>query len=309
MKTNKTISVVISAILCSGILFTGCGGGDNSSNSGNNNNSLFSKNAKLAEPTLENANKVAFITKEFLPILKMPNINIDNLDMDKFNDIDEIQFTDTQDCDLNGSMTLTFNKNENYTNMTIIFNDCKKGSLTINGSISTIAKNFDSNIGKYKNYITKFPTDFVIKPDDDIIIFKYFANSYIEKNVNFDTNGNWKDYNLSTSLKMKFGIEDFGFQDCNFHFINEDDFVKYYQTEGKIYINNLNSYVEYDKNYNMSVTPFKISNDDTLISGEAQYIMSNNSKMKIVVLDPDNIEVEIDTDGDGEFELNESINE
>ncbi len=45
-----------------------------------------------------------------------------------------------------------------------------------------------------------------------------------------------------------------------------------YQTDGNIYIDNLQEYVVFDKNYNMQYTPFVYS-DGTIIDGEAHYKM------------------------------------
>jgi len=297
MKTNKTISVVISAILCSGILFTGCGGGSNSTNNnssdtGNGNSSLFSPNAIKAEPTIANGKRVKEV------VLSVPNVGIDSTFI--YNDFFNLSNGEhTQNCPQGGTLSLTLNKNENSVNMAINANNCNWGDVIMNGKINIIARNFDNSANKYKNYITEYSTDFIATYNSYEL--KIFANSYIERNVNFE-NGNWKDYNLSISLRATNGNKYVGLQNCKFYFTKDGNLEKFYQTKGKIYIDQ-DLYVEYDENYDMSQTPFEFSNS-TLINGEARYTMSNNSKMKIVV-ESNEAKVYIDSNNDGEFELSE----
>jgi len=323
---KKTISLIAGAILCGGILLTGCGGGDNSSENignssgGNNNNLLFPKNAVLAKPSLENGKKVADI------VLSVPDVGIPRLFMDLVNNMainDNLPNKDSTKC-IDDIGTLSYEikeKNENYINVIFTANNCNFEDEIINGRVNLIAENFDNNVNKYKKYTAKYSTEFNWKILYNNTEVNISANSYIEENVDFDKdsnlnfdedsnldfgeNGILKEDNLSISLKATNGTKDVGLENSKFHFIKKDDSsIEFYQSKGRIYIDK-NSYVDYNK----TVKPFKYSIDAyTLIDGEAHYNMADNSKMRIVVLGSDNVKVEIDTDGDGEFELNESIN-
>ena len=76
-----------------------------------------------------------------------------------------------------------------------------------------------------------------------------------------------------------------------------------YQTQGKIYIDNLNSFVNYDTTYDMSQTPFVFSYKG-LLSGEARYNMSSGGKVKIVA-ESNKAVTYVDANGDGVYELRE----
>ena len=311
MKKIKTLSLIAGAILCGGILLTGCGGGDNSSENignssgGNNNNLLFPKNAVLAKPSLENGKKVADI------VLSVSDVGIPRLFMDLVNNMaidDNLPNKDSTKC-MDDIGTLSYEikeKNENYINVIFTANNCNFEDEIINGRVNLIAENFDNNVNKYKKYTAKYSTEFNWKILYNKTEVNISANSYIEENVDFDENGILKEDNLSMSLKATNGTKDVGLENSKFHFIikKDDSSIEFYQSKGRIYIDK-NSYVDYNK----TVKPFKYSIDPyTLIDGEAHYNMADNSKMRIVVLGSDNVKVEIDTDGDGEFELNESIN-
>jgi hypothetical protein len=84
-----------------------------------------------------------------------------------------------------------------------------------------------------------------------------------------------------------------------------------YQTKGRIYIDNLASYVTYDTTYDMSKTPFVFNKNGTIKNddGEARYNMSGNGKVKIIASqEDDGVKIYIDEDGDGVYSLNGDSN-
>ena len=93
------------------------------------------------------------------------------------------------------------------------------------------------------------------------------------------------------------GITKFGQQNCEYFISDKDYQEELYQTKGRIYINNLESYVDYDTSYDMSVTPF-VFNYSGVVSGEGRYIMANGANLKVF-----HDRVEIDADNDGTYEL------
>jgi len=327
MKKIKTLSLIVGAILCGGILLTGCGGGDSSSK--DNTSSLFPSNAVMAEPTTENAKEVRDIVigNQVDITDNMPDLSLNKVSNDsKLNIImlnnkisnKLFEFTkdikmqpyslnevidETEKCSNGGTISYKGSGDDvNGGSLTITANNCEEDNVIINGKIYMTIKNRDTSNDEFKDYKVEYLTDFKIEDSSDNSMVKIFSNSYIAINVmEFDSYGDWKNYKLSGTLKVTDGTKHYGFQDCIYYFTKKVNSTSYYTTQCRIYINNLASYVDYDKDYNMSNTPFEISNDSTLISGEAHYKMANNSKMKIVV-ESNEAKVYLD-DGNGSFKL------
>jgi len=327
----------LSLLVIAGLV--GCGGGGGSSSvetpgSGTpgNGDSFFPSNAVLADPTPENAQKVtdlivadqAKINSDYINTLTLnsvsnkPKLNIVLLssnisktlfELTKYIDIQSYSLNETVsktiDCLQGGTMDYSMSGDEiNGFNYTVAANNCVNNNVKIDGEYIATVKNRDTNTNLFKDYTIKFTTDFTVTDLSNNSMTKIFANSYMATNViSFGSFGVFKDFKVTLSVKATNGTENYGLENCILYYKNDTNSVEVYQTDGKIYINDLTSYVEYDTSYDMSQTPFVFSVDDgTLISGEARYKMANNGKLKIKVESNNEVKVYLD-DGNGIFEL------
>ena len=317
----------LSLIVISTLGFTGCGGGGGSS-SGSTSGLSFPSNAVKAEPTLENGKKVkdAVARNQTSGVPSLNSINAtSNLNIALLSSkISTIIFKHTKNIDLqsyslneavnetnncSGGGTLSYNGNVDESNggsVTVTANNCNEGEVKINGSIYLTVGNYDSNADAFKDDTVKFTTDFTVTNLSDNSVEKISKNSYMAINVTtFDNYGSIKDFKLSISLQATDGSESYGVQDGIYYFKTDNNDLTMYQTSGKVYINNLASYVNYDTNYDMSKTPFVFSTYyGTPKSGEARYNMANGGKVKIVA-ESNVAKTYVDADGDGTYELHE----
>jgi len=60
-----------------------------------------------------------------------------------------------------------------------------------------------------------------------------------------------------------------GFEDVVFIYNDSDNSM--YQTKGRVYLNDLQEYAQFDENYNMRYTPLVYDDDNSVISGEFYY--------------------------------------
>ncbi|NOZ91372.1 MAG: hypothetical protein GXO60_08830, partial [Epsilonproteobacteria bacterium] len=128
----------------------------------------------------------------------------------------------------------------------------------------------------------------------------------IKKNSNFTISSLSGDrVKLEVTLQATSGSNYYGQKNAIYYVYDGGNSTYLYQTKGRIYINNLNNYVDYDTSYNMSQTPFEYDSNGALVSGEAHYLMANNGKLKIRVESANNPVSYIDADGDGVFEQSE----
>lgn len=326
MKSIKSLGLSLAVISTLG--FVGCGGSGSGSSSGSASDLTFPSNAINAEPTLENGNKTRDATTINL-IGRTPGLNSVSNDsklntallsskifkrLSKYAEDINIQsyslnkiVNETEICPLTGTFSYSGSVNEiNGASLTYTITNCSDGYENLNGSIYMTIKNIDANANKFKDYTIKFTTDYTITNISDKSMTKISANSYMAINVTkFNWSSKMEDFKLSTTLQATDGTEYYGLQDCVYYFTDNTN-VKMYQTKGKVYINNLTSYADYDTNYDMSKTPLVFSGSHgTLISGEARYNMSNNGKVKIVVESYNEAKTYVDANGDGTYELSE----
>jgi len=290
---------------------------------------LFPSDAVMATPTIANGKKVRDVVVEDredgavslnnadnnskLNILELSNrlsndifkqsSGITTQSYSKYQTIDETRY-----CSDGGSITLKGNAdNTNGGNFTISYNNCQVDNITINGSVYSTITNHDSYADEFKDLTMKYTSDFTYIQSSPYKVVTIKKNSYINTNItDFDYSGNAEKFKFSISIVAdNSSTEDkFGLRDCIYYYDNSGSDTEFYQTYGRVYINNLSSYVDYDTSYDMSATPFVINSSGDLQSGEARYNMANNGKVKIKV-DDNQVHVYIDTNGDGIFELSE----
>ena len=332
MKYRKLgMSLAVSTLLGLGLI--GCGGGsssDNSSSSGvtNTSGTNFPTNAVMSEATLENVQKVEDATatnqmsvlptlnsvesdsKLSIPLLikkvsfsvtkNIKNSNIENYALNE-------TINESENCSNGGNISITGSGDESTGGtISVSYNNCIEDDIKMNGSITGTISNYDSSADDFKDYSINFNTDFTVSSTSDISFATIKKDSNYTMNIlSFDEYENANKFKLKMSIIATDGTESYGMEDASFIF-EEIDYstVSMYQTEGKIYINNLTSYVDYDTSYDMSQTPFTFDSYDNILSGESRYNMSNNSKLKIIVEDNEAITY-IDVDGDGTYELSE----
>lgn len=328
MKINN---LAVSSLLAFVLIGCGGGGGSSSSNSSDSSSSIntsFPSNAVVAEPTLENGEKVESNIGEdinaqynFLNSVSGSSLNVSSLgnkiSKEIFEDIKKINLksyalnetvNETEQCTNGGNISITGEGDETnggYINLT--YKDCKEGNIILNGSIYAKMSNLDVNADEFKDNYMKFTSNLSYQntsnPSDNATISK---DSELSLNIlSFDNYGSIKTYKTKLSIIASNTTEKFGIKDLEVYY-DESSYstVKWYYTSGRVYINNLTSYVELDTTYDMSNTPFVLSNN-SLISGEARYNMSNGGKGKVIIENNTPITY-IDANGDGTYELSEN---
>ena len=316
IKANLLNFAVISTII---IGFLGCGGSSSSSDI------TFPSNATKAEATLENGQKVeAAVAKNQMngvPVLNSINdtahVNLTQLNNSlsqhiiKYAKKTNLQpyalnanFSDTISCSQGGTIHMNGTENKSSGSITMTAKQCQENNQMINGSMYMSVSNLDSTYNAFKNYNVKFTSDYTVSEVGQATV-TISKNSYMNIDIlSFDIYGDPKSFKLTTSLQVTDGTNSSGIQDCIFYYNSTYDSIRMYQTQGKVYINNLASYVSYDTSYDMSKTPFVINNKGELTSGEAHFIMAENAKVKISVVNNDAITY-VDSNNDGIYELHE----
>ena len=313
------------SIVAVSFLTIGCGGGGGGSST--SNSISFPSDATSAEPTLENGKKVedavASNQSSGLPTLNSVNNSTslnsalltkdisDNLSQSikglKFNNYSLNQtINEREDCSHGGNISYSGSGDEHGGSVTLNINRCNNGEELLNGSVYISVSNYDTQADDFKDISMKFTSDYTVKNLSDNKTITISKGSYLTENIiEFNNYDEASKYKLRMSIKASDGTNRYGLKDAIYYFHEEDYKTSVYQTDGRVYIDNLASYVDYDKSYNMSKTPFVYQYEREIpVSGEARYIMKNNSKVKIVAENNDVITY-IDSDGDGSYELSE----
>ncbi len=331
MNTKAFIMSLATGVVAVGL--TGCGGGGGSSQSSTVENepisAEFPTNAVSAAPTLQNGEKVKDAvtknnlgpTSSILSVSSPTSVNVGQLSIDMYNKInDELKnisksnyalnevVDETEACDVSGSIHWSGYIGESGAEITAVFDNCNDSYLKINGTI--YAKGSDY-IGKdsfgdeiYKNITLKYMSDFTYSVGDQT--FTIYKNSFEDvSNIQYNEYGEATNYTLYATIIADDGIQKYGIRDAKYQVSqpNWDD-MSFYQTQGKVYIDNLTSYVDYDTSYDMSKTPFVYNDFIGYTSGEARYVMAHNGKVKIVAQNGE-ANVYVDADNDGEYELHD----
>ena len=313
------------SIVAVSFLTIGCGGGGGGSST--SNSISFPSDATSAEPTLENGKKVedavASNQSSGLPTLNSVNNSTslnsalltkdisDNLSQSikglKFNNYSLNQtINEREDCSHGGNISYNGSGDEHGGSVTLNINRCNNGEELLNGSVYISVSNYDTQADDFKDISMKFTSDYTVKNLSNNKTITISKGSYLTENIiEFNNYDEASKYKLRMSIKASDGTNRYGLKDAIYYFHEEDYKTSVYQTDGRVYIDNLASYVNYDKSYNMSKTPFVYQYEREIpVSGEARYIMKNNSKVKIVAENNDVITY-IDSDGDGNYELSE----
>ncbi|KIM03029.1 MAG: hypothetical protein KU29_12530 [Sulfurovum sp. FS06-10] len=315
MKNILSKSLAVVATL--GLI--GCGGGGSSSGDSGLN---FPSTATKAEPTIQNGQKVKEIVAKDQQLNYMMNAveasesqNIvftlltlqdtlrskQNLDTYALNET----INESEDC-LNGG-TIHYSgsgSDPQGGTITTTFNQCNMNGMIINGSVYEKIYTYNSEHNEYQNSDIKYLTDTSIKIGE--IYSKIYANSTASAEVlSFNSYDEIDSIKLSINTISEVNSVKSGQNNAIYYLKNlHTSTPSMYQTQGKIYIDNLASFVDYDTSYDMSKTPF-VLNDDSLSSGEACYNMANGGKVKIVV-ESNRAKTYVDANGDGAYELSET---
>ena len=291
-----------------------------------NNNLSFPSNSVNAESTLENGEKVrdiaaknqkgniiglnsvnnnskinmALLTNQIAQNIskEIKNVNLETYSLNQV-------INETKNCSSGGTIKISGNsieKNSIILNATA--NDCNKSGVIINGTVHFDISDYDNNSGKFKKMSLKFTSDFEVRQANNEYA-RIYKNSIFIINSRTGGYGALGQYSLDMTIQATDEtVKRFGLENCKFDFNETSDQIFMYQREGKLYLDNLSSYVIYDTSYDMSETPFIFNKtgDKTVQSGEARFKMSGNGKVKIIA-ESGKTKIYIDVDGDGTYEL------
>jgi len=308
------------SIVCAAFLI-GCGsGGDSGGASDGGESVAFPSNAVLAAPTIDNGEEVrevvaadqttsiptlnsvsssssinlALLTQKVSTVVSK-NLKDFNLNTYSLNET----VNETEQCSGGGSINFNGTGSDSTGGtVTITYSQCVEYGSTTNGIIKATIANYDSNSGEFKDTSISFLSDYTMNIDN-------YGSTSILKGSNVTMNIlAFGDY--GSASKMKYSITmiaetnsiKYGQKDSEYYIETSSSETQMYQTKGRIYIGStLESYVDYDTSYDMSVTPFVFSSSG-ITDGEARYIMSSGAKLKVFPT-----YVEIDSNSDGTYEL------
>jgi len=300
------------SIVSASLLISGCGGGDS------DGSSAFFDKADLAPVTVKSGKEVAKNVATGKSSSGLGKFSIDSSDSEKvITDAssntallstlmvqmakDNTKYTpyslnqaidNESRCTDGGSIRVSGDGNQNEMHILGSYKDCKIGSNTFNGSMKIDIKMKNSRTMEYMNL--NFPSDF--EASTGLQKIRYFKNSKIEMN-----NISGSSFDMLTTLKVDVDGRLHGSDNSKWHF----DGDSMYQVSGKEYIDNLGSYVTYDKGYDMSKTPFRYDYKG-IKSGEAHYVGANGGKIVLKAEDGDLL-VKVDSDNNGDFETQERV--
>ncbi len=316
MKKIKSFGLSLTVISILGIGFTGCGTGSSSEGTASLS---FPSNAVSAAPTIENGKRVKeIVAKNQQTAYSINAINTSSSQnivlsikqtTDLINQVDlkfyslNATVNQTEACYDGGTMNISGSGSETGgTSLTITFNKCNQNGMVLNGKLLTNASNYNSTYGAYTNTDITYLSDTTVSASGITSIV--YSGSTVKLHISNITgyfSANTMKLYLST-LEETNSIKS-GQKNSVYYFDLSTSLPKMYQTSGRLYINNLASYVDYDTSYDMSQTPF-VFGYSGLNSGEARYIMANGGKVKIVA-ESGQAKTYIDANGDGIYELSE----
>lgn len=264
-----------------------------------------------AAATIENADKVKEIVAKnqkeqydiFAITQKINTTSTRNFNMRNYTL--KQSFSTNEACSGGGSIDYTYAGTEENPEIAISYNNCTESDIFMNGKVFTIASGYNEIYGNHTNFDITFTSDMIVQDSESKIDINILSSANVKMLFT-----NVTAYNEADNLKMTLNLT----ADINGLTQRQEDSIYYfdlssneesmYQTAGRIYIDELASYVDYATDYNMTKTPFIFSGDASLIDGEARYTMADGSQLKIVVEDAQAVSY-IDVDGDGVYELSE----
>ena len=302
---NKILTFIVPVFAT---FFVGCG---SSSDPSGFSKVTFPKTTKEASPTLDNAKEVKEVVTDdqsqsisALNSVYSPNENIIHVAKEILKNKNFLNeaVNENHDCQWGGKEKIVGNLDQSSGgSLLITLQECDNGDGLFDGKLLVTAKDYDSNMDDYKKLNIKILNDFESKnlpsgePDMQIEKGAEIGIEYLDAN----------DYIMNISFIAKQENQLFGVKDAEFYFQKVLGGEKMYQTSGRIYISNLEKFVDYDTSYDMSQTPFRYDNQDNLVgNGEARYLMADGSKMKVDVVDGEAFAF-VDSDGDGIYDISE----
>jgi len=317
---KKIKSLGLSLVVISVVGLTGCGGDSGSSSSGNGTSLSFPSNAVSADATLSNGLEVKdVVAQNQQDVYSINAVNTSSsknivLSMKKIVDITneiDTQFYSlnqtvnrTDNCQISGTYNINGSGSETGgASVTLTFNQCEMvDEVVMNGKMLTSSSQYNDTYGGYTSIDIKYLSDITIVSPN--INAKIYSGS--TQKVNFtNITGYYSSNNMNITLSAISEINTVksGQQNAIYYFDLSSGQPSMYQTAGKVYINNLDSYVTYDTTYDMSETPFVFSYAG-LSDGEARYVMAGGGNVKIVA-ESNVVKTYVDADGDGIYELSE----
>ncbi|BCD68499.1 hypothetical protein [Nitratiruptor sp. YY09-18] len=282
------------------------GASSSSSSSYANNEQLsFPAYAKKAEPTQENAQKVAAIiamnpddTLNFFALNSVADDEISNMKMLKqsntiltksiikytiMNQILNEVVNETEQCEEGGTVSYNGVGSEaSGGDVTIAYNNCQEYGVTLNGKIHAEIKDLDPNAQEFKTTNISFLSDFSIRTQHPTITITYKAGSYINTRINsFDAYYIPNDMTITTSYIASLNSQKFGLQNCimNLKYLNYSGNLDFSMLQGRIYVDtDLSKYVDLDTRFHPPV--HFVYENGILTSGEGHFLM-NNKKLTI----------------------------
>lgn len=307
-------------ITLASFLFIGCSG---DSDNGTTNTIAFPSSAINSEPTIENGTKVKEIVsqnqQEQYAINSVSDSNTQNIaiTMKKLNDITSSKINyetyslnetvnETENCINGGNINTTGSGSETTGgSITITFNSCNEDDLVMNGKMHVTLSKYDATYEDYANISLTILEDVIMTSSQDGTIKLKSGSTITTESSNFTSYYEANKMKMTISAISEIGPIKTGQEDAVYYFDLSYYEPSMYQTQGKIYINNLESYVEYDTSYDMSQTPFVFSYYG-LESGEARYNTAKGGKVKVTA-ENGVAKAHVDVNGDGIYELSESL--
>ena len=304
MFGKRVLSTCVVAVLSFGIV--ACGGGGSGDGGSGNPSPSFPPSAKAAAPTIKNVQTakaqirnmgfaVGFIFRQFSTFQNDPALLFASKKA-----IDK-----TNNCASGGTVHV-HSEGSNTADITILvdYKECNQGRGNVmTGSAKVNVADYNATKRKFASESIVFQSDFYVKDNNGTN--KISQGSYFAQHIEaYDSNGFVKSGNVSMSIMITGDSLNIGVKDFVLHFDQpQSDRQNIYLTKGRIYIDNLSAYVDYDTSYDMSKTPLVYSNiTKSYVSGEEHFLMSNGAKAKFVVQSG----VEryfVDANGDGVYEL------
>ncbi|MBL0702927.1 MAG: hypothetical protein JJV95_02940 [Sulfurospirillum sp.] len=326
------LSLILITVFSAGLV--GCGESSGSSGSGGGNDSGLDfpadTDTKLAEPTLENGQKVSEIVvndHRDYNLFSVSSSNTQNivLSMKKINDIvndirkrnltkiDNYSLNkateNLEDCSYGGTIKFDASVTEpNVEEATITFDECYENyyddGMYIDGKILVKVSQYNEEIDVYMRKDTTYLTDItfaetakMLKGSEINTLGDEYYSTTEDGTTYYDPNKETMNFSVTTEVDGKKVAQK------NAEYVFDLSSGAMYQTKGMVYINDLASYVTYDETYDMSNTPFVFYNDDRITSGKAIYNMANNGKVKIEVEEDGQVVTSVDNNGDGTYNL------
>ena len=294
-------TIIKSFLIVSTALFiVGCGGGKGGNIGNGDKEVLFPDSSRLASPTDDNAIKVIDMLLSYNLDNNTPSLRVTSADNKKSKNNSLAAFAlsqlkmvkeklpnnsmksmkviqDNGECNnggryyKNGEITKANGGEVEYE-----YRNCRlDNGITYDGIMKVKASNYDYDREEFAKLDITYSTDFTVSDSSGRYVI--LEGSTISTQLLDD--GYIK---VKTTIVSSKNGEKSGFKDVTFIIESYDEGTLLYQTTGRIYINNLNEYVELDKSYDTSETPLEFDSSNSVQNGEVHYLM-RSAILKIVI--------------------------